>query len=682
MTDGFEEYLSGYPVPGEESYAFVKTWYAAEMERPGCVWSQVLILRNLDLVKISNSDQLLPLFRRPRDGEFDRYLSPVAPASEVVQAQFPHVDISDAEALIAALYNEAEKPVVIPASNAESRQGIVLSIWSQQWPALRAAFRFCTGSLSARTYCGRAFDLQVVPHKLLRELRRDPNAFAVVLERESPDRGTNLTKPTQWMRIGAEDLLIGKGSFRCFLWTFADRDPEQRSLYSKMGKLFSFFQDSTPDTLEIPEITRHLSESFPDAESGVALKNAIYGPASSPEWQVPFISEEARLGELARTPFWKCFDPVRLQLRERGRTFWENDPEQGTAFLVELLDSSSNPLADELVAGLAESISVFEACKIASERPPLLLALVMRSPEIVASQDFWQCKLPLQIYYGILDFLKTDKAVPVRPISWIPFVVENSNNDLASAVVERFATEAMSVFLERAAANEKQGHWIPEQPWRSALATHQHELLGFLDREDYAASPSAMTLLAGLLDSHRHELSALGLCPWLELVKSGLDLVFRFPNAEASGFLLSLGFQHPEKDSIELVCGCFEHVHASARDDSPDPLSYRTWRSLESEVPALSWKRNWDRCERLRQGLIERFIRNSWQRAEFLRCVSRPGTLRSMLYSSREVRGGEEFILTVAEDLFSGTSNATEPQRQVLQSSFRKNWRGELKLDL
>lgn len=683
MIDGFEEYLSGYPVPGEESYAFVKTWYAPEMERPGCVWSHVLILRNSDLAKVSNGDLLLPLFRRPRAGEFDSYLSPVVPVSEDLQIQFPRVDISDAEALIRALYSEPEKPIVIPASNAESRQIIVLAIWSQQWPSLRAAFRFCTGSLSARTYAGQAFDLQVVPQKILRELQRDPDAFVIVLDRGSSDCGTNL-KPAPWMRIGAEDLTAGEGSFRNFLWRFADNGPKQRSLYCKMGRLFSFFQDfgSIPASSEIPDITRSLSESFPNPDSGGALKNAIYGPEGSPELPVPFIREQARLDELARTPHWECFDAMQLQLRERGRTFWKNDPAQGKAFLVELLDSSSNPLADEIIGGLAENISVLEACKIAYERPLLLLALVMRSPDIVASKDFWECKIPLQIYYGILDFLKTDKAVGLRATSWIPFVIENRTNDLASAVVERFAGETISVFLERAEANGREGHWIPGQAWRSALTTRQDELLAFLGRQDYAASPSAMTLLSGLLDSHRRELSTIGLRPWMELVKSGLDLVFRFPNAAASGFLLSLGFQHSGIDALELVCGCFEHVHAAARDDSPDPLSYRTWRLLESDVPVLSWKRNWDRCERLRRGLIERFIRNSWPRVEFLRCVLQPGTLRSVLYSSRGVRNGEEFVLMIAEDVFTGASNATEFQKEVFRSSFRRNWRGELKLHL
>ena len=94
MVDGFEEYVSGYPVPGEECYAFVRTWYAPEMERPGCVWSHVLILRNSDLPTISDSDQLLPLFRRPQEGEFDSYLSLLVPLARNAFANgFPRTDV-------------------------------------------------------------------------------------------------------------------------------------------------------------------------------------------------------------------------------------------------------------------------------------------------------------------------------------------------------------------------------------------------------------------------------------------------------------------------------------------------------------------------------------------------------------------------------------------------------------
>ena len=410
----------------------------------------------------------------------------------------------------------------------------------------------------------------------------------------------------------------------------------------------------------------------------------MYGPGTAPQLELPFIGEEERLVELAKTPYWRSFDAVQLGLRERGGNLWKHTPARGKALLLNLLDSSGNPLADEVVAGLAEAIGVVEACDIARERPGLLLALVMRSPILVASEEFWpSCKLPMQTYYGIPStFLRPNRAAGVPATTWIPFLLESRANDLAGPVVERFGVETVNVFFQRAVSNGKEGNWIPDAPWRTALSGCQQELLAFLGREDCAASGRAMTLLAGLLDSHREELSAYGLRPWLELVKAGLDMVFQFPNADAAGFLLSLGFQHSEKDALELIGACFEHVHTAARDDSADPLSYRTWKSLEREVPALSWTRNWDKCERLRQALVGRFVRNSWPKGEFLRCVSRPVTLRSVLYSCRDVRGGEEFVLLVAEAVLSGSLKTTEPQKQVFRESFRRNRRGELRLDL
>src|SRR5690242_16685500 len=61
-VEGFEEYVSGYPLVGENCYAVVKTWYAPEMERPGCVWSHVLLIANSDLSFIRDISVLVPLF--------------------------------------------------------------------------------------------------------------------------------------------------------------------------------------------------------------------------------------------------------------------------------------------------------------------------------------------------------------------------------------------------------------------------------------------------------------------------------------------------------------------------------------------------------------------------------------------------------------------------------------------
>jgi len=166
------------------------------------------------------------------------------------------------------------------------------------------------------------------------------------------------------------------------------------------------------------------------------------------------------------------------------------------------------------------------------------------------------------------------------------------------------------------------------------------------------------------------------------LAREAKDLILEFPNADAAAFFLSLGFTHSQREAINLIALCFEHAHAAAHSGAHDPLSYRAWKVLERDVPTLSRTRNWDKCERLRQALIDRFIRNRWPRLDFLKCASRPETLRGVFYSCRDVRGGEDFILAVAEDVLTGVPVITEAQRSVFESGFRRNWRGEFKFDL
>src|SRR5687767_10664854 len=54
MQNGFEEYLTGYPLREINMYALAKTWYAPEMTRPGCVWTHTLLIDFADLSIIND----------------------------------------------------------------------------------------------------------------------------------------------------------------------------------------------------------------------------------------------------------------------------------------------------------------------------------------------------------------------------------------------------------------------------------------------------------------------------------------------------------------------------------------------------------------------------------------------------------------------------------------------------
>jgi len=681
MVEGFEEYVSGYPVPGEESYAVVKTWYAPEMERPGCVWSHALIVRNEDIGEIADIYSLVTLFQRPKFGDADYLNLYVRPAKPVPfnRALNPEFSVADAKVILAALYNKEEKPVVIPARDSRFLEDLVFRAWSQQWPALRIAFRFCSGSLSSRTFGGQTFDLQVIPQKLAPELRRNPTGYLF----QSVPALASVPAAETWLEAAALDLAGTGDAFRNFVWRYAEPCAGGRDLYARLAELFLLFSrmDMRLKESSLSDVAQRLGEVFPEAKCGRALKLELFGAASGSYLEGAEIKEESRLRQLARSTDWASFEGADLELRERGRRFWLNHRDRNRTFLLDLLDSPTNPLADEIVAGCVDTLTIPEACEIAKDRHGLLLALVTRNPRLVLSIAFWQCPVPAQTYLSVLDFLASHQESALPAASWIPFLLDVGDDRFATSVVERFPKEVIETILNRELASGSIRSLLTTG-WRAALSTHQPELASFLSQEQYFSSSAAMVILTGLLDPHQVQVRNYGLKPWIRVAKEMPDSILAFPNGEAAAFLLSLAFQNAESEAVILATTSFEHVHASARDDSPDPLSYRAWKSLEPDVPVLGYTKNWDHCERLRRALVERFIQRDWPREQFLRCANRPATLRTILYSCREVARGEEFILGIAANVLSGFLLTTEPQKDVFRGSFRRNRRGELKFDL
>ena len=189
----------------------------------------------------------------------------------------------------------------------------------------------------------------------------------------------------------------------------------------------------------------------------------------------------------------------------------------------------------------------------------------------------------------------------------------------------------------------------------------------------------AIVLIAGSLDPHGQDVQKFGLETWLHLIVDGPDLVAAFPNARVSAFLLSIAFQHGEQESAELMAFCFQSVYDAAASDK---LSYWSWSNLKGDVPTLSRSRDWDKCERLRQALLRHYIRHEWPPATFIRCLRDAKTLRRTLRSSKEVKGGIEFVTSVAEYALERTSEATQEQREVFEVSFWRNKHGEMRFDL
>ena len=66
-------YITGYPLKDSPCYVVAKSWYAYEMERPGCVWTHSLLLNLDDIDKNFDFRLLLTYFKRPVKNEYKEY---------------------------------------------------------------------------------------------------------------------------------------------------------------------------------------------------------------------------------------------------------------------------------------------------------------------------------------------------------------------------------------------------------------------------------------------------------------------------------------------------------------------------------------------------------------------------------------------------------------------------------
>lgn len=108
-----------------------------------------------------------------------------------------------------------------------------------------------------------------------------------------------------------------------------------------------------------------------------------------------------------------------------------------------------------------------------------------------------------------------------------------------------------------------------------------------------------------------------------------------------AAFLAALAFNNAAPSALDLLSESFERVHEAARTEL---LSDSAWIIVEPFVPELSWLSNWDKCERLRRGLISAFVRYGWPASELRRRIRGNELLRQLVKSAKKVDGGDELV--------------------------------------
>lgn len=639
VVSGFEEYLTGYPLEGMNVYALARTWYASEMPRPGSVWTHTLFISSDALAEISNLQMLTLLFERPtlsssaeNSKQFAHYSEPISFDTDSLSPSIfssgdaTSVQISD---LIETLYEQCKDYVLIGSQTARSFESSLFRIWSQQWPHLRKSFSFCTGALSARGLAGKPFDVQCAPPALVREII---STTAAKLSQEM----TLLIKSDQanstWVPVAVQDAAkVEGGTFRELLWEFAGASDRKqyRRIALIIAKLLNSSERSPKDFISL------VAENFPSKDAGFDLKSTVFGNVRKISGYKPFDEGEV-LAALASTAHSDAYDSAALSLRKRGHDLCDENPILARETISNLFSLQVNPLGEDILAGMIETINPDIARHVAGKRPQFLPTLFRAKPELGGSAALWIAagNRKRDLLESLISSGKSDDPL-VGEI--VQALMESDSEFLFPRALEAWKKPAVFGILAWMMKNN--GSLASRS--LDALTYHVESIAQWITEHPNCSQHVAIAV-AHIIAPYTYQFCKFDTGVWLACFK---QLVIEGHRREADYFgsmLLALGFQNAPPDALALVEECYERIHQREWDDA---LSEDAWFILDPVVPHLWWHRDWDKCERLRRGLIEAFVKFAWPVVKLADCVKNDAFLKKVVESAKYVDGGRELVL-------------------------------------
>jgi hypothetical protein len=595
---GFDEYVTGYPLSELHSYAIAKTWYAPEMERPGCVWTHTLIIRFGDLARINNLASLLDLFIRPTRSSksWKRYESHISfdESSLADKRDFlgQNSDLYQGTELCDALYGKPIQPVVVPVLEGSLFENAILDLWSQQWPRLRRNFSFCSGSIESREVDGRPFDLQCMP--------LDYSSLGSMLPHDAIVVSPSLPKrlPERTLRLIVDDLQRPNESLRNFVRYYGADAPGERSSFAAMVEVWDQLSKGITSEDDFTSFAKLVSRSFPSNESvaklrrDVVVDDAVEGITiclpvqdrlialllmESEDKSVNFIDVPSLMHQLVDTDsetFIRLLDRL-IRLHRLGEL---------TSTLLELA---------------ASRVDVEVILRTASQQ--LLLVLVSIHPQLLRHPEI--CRNLSQRGHELVDIFAARNSSTDEWRELLEALISNDLQQTASLAFMRapmdLVTEVLAIFEKVDSYRDSFAAWFTEVERRQPSA-----VVWLQTRESLSvANRLGLSLVLDPVYCSRSNVPA-----------SLFRGVEEDANERRLTFIFVLSADDKRPDAAWMFSAAFRNLH---RIVTKGDVEYFSWRILQQVLPELSYFGNWNQAERLRRYYATKYAYSGWPERPF-----------------------------------------------------------------
>jgi len=658
MSLGFERYLTGYPLPTEESYALAMTWYAPEMRRPGCVYTHTILIKNQDLPYIRNFLNILGLFRRPKGNDdlefFKETLELIDIESSVtnVLVTLPVINISK---VIDSVYSHPGKPIFVAEESTEAWENTFLQIWSQQWPKLMRNFSFCTGALTSRRISGHHLDLQHVPWSYVNQLHREvPEGIIVGIGDSNPCKGSD------WVSFLVKDVCWPDKNFRQFIRKFGVESDEGRILMPLLARTYIDIYLCNDCIPSIENIILDTCRIFPSVNQGKKFKKAIFGLDGLLS---NVMSEDEILCSTVTSKYNKCLPPILLRIKERAANLYLLNPQKCIEISISILNDRLNKVRNEFIVGVFSAVNDSDAILFANEFKGILPTLLTYNSNLLSYVSIWS--LSGISRQEVLAEAKVNGFLNNQVLSAI--IHSGSSDDIASELTHYFEKDAIIAALNYQNTTNDFIGWN----WVAAFRNYNDVLTTWiLSQEEINAT--VIAILANSLLDDAHTSDKLPLKCWSFLANNLNLLGDRDLYIGSVGYLAMMAFSGIDVRYSGIMACVFQPVHDLAANNE---INYNIWQRISRYLPSVGLK-EWDRCEKLRKGLVEKYIECNWPIQNFLSSVQSKETLSKILDLCVENRVTRRFVRNIRSAVKRGNVTATKTQIALLENVnlSKKSW--------
>lgn len=636
MQPGFDEYLTGYPLAGADYFVFAKTWYAPEMQRPGCVWTHSLLIPRAQVAGMSAA-RLMGSFRRPQVDGVDA----AATLPLVIEDETPTGGTGDgfddktlAATMIGAVLGQP-RPVIVGADTAAQFEAVFLRLWEELWPAERTRFSFCTGALMPRANSGALLDLQAVPRAIPPSQFRKSASAALVLDIRAR------VKPEAWVDLVLDGAVRGDMTFRSWLEAAAGAEAG-RAVVPSLAPIFGEWH--APGSSARSALTSVVGAKHLEAGARIRLIGMVFDRAHTESGA----AGRRELLQVLCTHSDHDLAPIASMLEDQTRRLFEESRTDGLALVFSLLGSELTEVGERVLRAAVLLLVPNDVETFGDAQTPLLSTIVGANPALAQSPILWQ-----RVGSRAIDVLSQLGAANLdeEARGSVISAIFTSQRDVSVDAIVRFGGKGAIIrALSALASGQLQISW----QWRTALSAQPNTVLEWLES---ISCPSLGDLELGSRfvspNSTQSRLAAV----WKRGTAGAVSVVPR-----VAAFGLALAFREGDVSS-PIMALCFQPTYDAA---SNSRLEYDEWDWLREQAPTVSWWRDWDRCERLAAALARMVERQNASLATVFGIVRSRHAIRKVAAILDDDKDARRYLKSLRKMAEASNDIGTPEQRDAL----------------